>query len=217
VSRIPGGRGRAALKAFANACALVAVSPAIAVSLVEERLRPGAEAVFGFCAHVLAFLPGDPGVVMRRAFYRGTLEGCAGDFHVGFGSLFTHRRARVEPGVYIGAYTLIGCAHLREGCLVGSRASLLSGGTPHQLQSDGTWSPTNNARLHQIEVGAHAWIGEGAIVMADIGTQAMIAAGAVVSAAVPARVMVAGNPARFVRVLEPPSACATEQDHAAKL
>jgi hypothetical protein len=29
--------------------------------------------------------------------------------------------------------------------------------------------------------------------------------------------MVAGNPARFVRVLEPPSACATEQDHAARL
>jgi acetyltransferase-like isoleucine patch superfamily enzyme len=209
--------GRAVLKAVANACAVAAVAPAVAASALEERLCPGAEGVFACCAQLLAFLPGLPGVAARRAFYRGTLEVCAADFHIDVGAIFTHRRACVEPGVYIGAYALIGCANLRQGCLVGSRVSLLSGGSPHELQPDGTWSPTDPGRLRQIEIGPHAWIGEGAIVMADIGPKAMVAAGAVVSTAVPSRVMVAGNPARFVRVLEPPAAHMPEREHATGL
>ena len=208
------GGARAVFKAVANACALVAVAPAVAVSCLEQRLCPGAEVVFGCCAQIVAVLPGMLGVAVRRAFYRGTLDECAADFHIDFGALFTHRSARVEPGVYIGAYALIGCARLRQGCLVGSRASLLSGSSPHQLQPDGTWSPTDRGRLRDIEIGSHAWIGEGAIVMADIGARAMVAAGAVVSTAVPSRVMVAGNPARFVRVLEPPVARMPEKEHA---
>jgi acetyltransferase-like isoleucine patch superfamily enzyme len=202
------------MKALADACAYAVVSPAIAASVAEQRLRPGAESVFGFCAHVVAWLPGMPGVVLRRAFYRGTLDACARDFYIGFGSLFTHRQATVERGAYIGAYALIGRAHLREGCLVGSRTSLLSGSNPHALQPDGTWGPTEHHRLQQIDIGAHAWIGEGAIIMADIGTKAMVAAGAVVSTAVPPRTMVGGNPARFVRTLEPPGSQPTEHKNA---
>ena len=104
----------------------------------------------------------------------GTLDECSNDACIGFGVCFTHRRARVEAGVYVGPYALIGSAILRAGCLIGSRASLLSGGRLHELSEEGLWSPTDYSRLVQIEIGENAWLGEGAIVMANVGGGAMI-------------------------------------------
>ena len=95
---------------------------------------------------------------------------------------------------------------MREGCLIGSRASILSGGGLHSLGASGRWLPADMTKMVQIEIGAGAWIGEGAIIIANLGPGAMAAAGSVVAAPVPARVVVAGNPARMIRKLEPPAA-----------
>lgn len=194
------GLGRAA-KAFADAVALALVAPGAALSGLERRLKPHSEGVFHFCAQCLALMPGLPGVFMRRAFYRLTLDGCDRMCHIGFGAMFTHRQAVVERGVYLGTWALVGSAHLLEGTSVGSRASLLSGTELHEFK-DGTWTPFDAAKLRQLRVGPHAFLGEGAIVMADVGARTMVAAGAVVSSPVPDGVAVAGNPARFVRRLE---------------
>jgi acetyltransferase-like isoleucine patch superfamily enzyme len=193
-----------ALKALADLVALALAAPAALTCWLERRLSPDGEAVFGFWTHVAALLPGHPGLYLRRAFYRLTLEECARTCSIGFGTVVTHRRARLERGAYVGAYCLVGSARVGPGCLVGSRVSLLSGATPHRLTPEGTWTPTDPAHLRQIEIGAHTWIGEGAVVMADVGGGSLVAAGAVVTAPVPAGVVVAGNPARFVKRLEPP-------------
>jgi acetyltransferase-like isoleucine patch superfamily enzyme len=140
-------------------------------------------------------------VFLRRAYYRLTLDRCASNFHVGFGALFTHRHALVEKDAYIGPYALVGFAHLGEGCLIGSRVSLLSGTEQHVLDEQGRWGPCDITRLRQINIGEYAWIGEGAIVMANIGAGTMVAAGAVVEQDTRAGVLVAGNPSRFVRKL----------------
>ena len=146
-------------------------------------------------------MPGDPGVYLRRSFYRQTLHRCSSRCFISFGAIFTHRQVIVEDDVYIGVYALIGSVRLGRGCLIGSRASLLSGSQLHELREDGTWTPADLSKLKQIDIGNNTWIGEGAIVSADIGPGAMIATGSVVTSAVPAQVMVAGNPARFVRKL----------------
>jgi acetyltransferase-like isoleucine patch superfamily enzyme len=52
-----------------------------------------------------------------------------------------------------------------------------------------------------IAIGDNAWIGRGAIVLADVGEHAVVAAGSVVTRAVAARTLVAGNPARAVHEL----------------
>jgi virginiamycin A acetyltransferase len=154
---------------------------------------------------VMALAPGLPGMYVRRAFYRLTLDDCAADFFIGFGSVFTRRQVRVEHGVYIGPYSLIGAAMLRRGCLVGSRVSIVSGRKMHELQPDGTWGPASKSGLKPVEVGEHAWLGEASTIIADIGRGSLVAAGSVIAAPVPPGVMVAGNPGRFVRVLQPPS------------
>jgi acetyltransferase-like isoleucine patch superfamily enzyme len=192
----------AAVKAGINAVALALVFPAAVTCWIEEGLSSHAEAVFGFWTHVFAVLPGAPGMFLRRAFYRLTLKRCAIEFFIGFGALFFHRQVLVEEGVYIGPYAVVGCARLRKGCLVGTRANLLSGSAQHEMGNGGGWAASDRSRFVQIEIGEHAWIGEAATVMADVGAGSVVAAGAVVSAAVPAAVVVAGNPARFVRSVE---------------
>jgi acetyltransferase-like isoleucine patch superfamily enzyme len=188
--------------AFILAAAIVA--PSAATCRLERAMSRRREGVFHFWTHVYTVWPGVPGLFVRRAFYHMTLEQCSRRFVIGFGSLFTHREAVVEDGVYIGPFALIGSARLGRGCSIGSRASLLSGTSLHDLGSDGRWTPFDAARLRQVAIGEDAFVGEGAIVMCNVGARSLVAAGAVVSADVPRGVVVAGNPARFVRRLDVP-------------
>lgn len=196
------------VKRVADAVSLLIVAPGAATCRIETAISPDAEMAFAFWGQCFALVPGPPGVAVRRAFYRLTLDECARSFFIGFGALFTHRCSVVEDDAYVGAYALIGSARLERGCLVGSRVSLLSGTSLHEF-SEGRWLPTETGRREQIAIGAYSWIGEGAIVMADVGPGAMVAAGAVVSSPVPPRIVVAGNPARFVRRLAQDTALET--------
>jgi virginiamycin A acetyltransferase len=192
---------RQTLKRVVDICCLVLVGPAAAMCRMEARLSVHADAAFTFWVQTFALVPGLPGVFLRRAFYRWTLEGCAQTFYIGFGAVFSHRMVTIEEDVYVGPYAIIGTASLRRGCLIGSRCSIPSGGALHTLDANLRWTPTDPSRLRRIEIGESAWLGEGAIVLADVGRSAMVAAGSVVSSAVPPETMVGGNPARFVRRL----------------
>ncbi len=197
---------RRTLKATVDAVAIALMSPLSLCAALERRLAPRSERVFNTCAQTVALLPGLPGMILRRAFYRVALDSCARDCFIGFGAIFTHRAVIVEREVYIGPYALIASSRLREACLIGSRVSILSGGALHSLGPSGRWLPTDMSKMVQVEIGVGAWIGEGAIIIADVGSGAMAAAGSVVATAVPARVVVGGNPARMIRKLEPPLA-----------
>jgi virginiamycin A acetyltransferase len=190
------------VKRAIDGCCLVAVAPLGALCALESRCSAG-DAAFTFSAQLCAFLPGLPGVFLRRAFYRLTLESCGQSFFVGFGAVFSHRNVRVADDVYVGPYAVLGACHLGQGALIGTRCSIVSGGALHSLDASGRWMATDMSRLQTIHIGEYAWLGEASVVLADIGRSAMVVAGAVVSAAVPPSVVVAGNPARFVRRLAP--------------
>jgi acetyltransferase-like isoleucine patch superfamily enzyme len=192
---------QSAMKKFLNGVCLALVFPCALSSWLVDRITHDAESIFLFWAHAFSVFPGKSGMFLRRAYYRLTLERCASNFYIGFGALFTHRCAIVEQDAYIGAYALVGSAHLGKGCLIGSRASLLSGTEQHALDDQGRWGPCDRTRLRRITIGDYAWIGEGAIVMANIGAGTMVAAGAVVEQDTRAGILVAGNPSRFVRKL----------------
>jgi virginiamycin A acetyltransferase len=192
---------RQVLKSAIDAVCLVLVVPAAAMCAVEERFGPDAEMVFTAWAQAFALVPGVVGVFVRRAFYRLTLERCARSFWIGFGAIFSHRQAAVEQGAYVGPYAIVGSCRLGRGCLIGSRSSILSGGSLHTFEANGRWAATDMTRLHRVDIGDYAWIGEASVIIADVGRGSMVAAGSVVSSAVPAETMVGGNPARFVRRL----------------
>lgn len=192
-------QARRLFKSAIDAACLVLVLPAALPCALEARLG-GGEAMFTSWAQAFALVPGVPGVFLRRAFYRLTLEECAHSFSIGFGAMFSHRKATVEENVYVGPYAVVGSCRLGRGCLVGTRASVLSGGNLHALGIDG-WAAADLGRMQRIDIGENAWIGESAVIVANVGRSAMIAAGSVVTTPVPAETMVGGNPARFVRRL----------------
>ena len=199
-----------------NVVAVCLILPCGLTCWLESILRPSGEGVFNFWSHVFAILPGAPGVHLRRAFYRLTLASCSSTVAIGFGAFFAHRASHVEDDVYIGPFAVIGRARLRTGCLIGTRASLLSCSGQHELDAHGRWTESRPTNFRQIEIGPYSWIGEAATIMASVGEGSAVSAGAVVSAPVPSGVVVAGNPARFVRKTRPDlsrSGTVTERAH----
>jgi virginiamycin A acetyltransferase len=188
---------RTAIKSALNWLGMLIVSPAALACWLERRVNDGNSA-FLFWSHVVAQLPGAPGLFVRRAFYRWTIDRCAENVTIGFGALL-NRNARLDSGAYIGSYALIGWVWIQEDSLIGSRVSIPSGGHQHRFLPSGKWTPTDDSTLTRVVIGKNTWVGEAAVIMANVGSGCMVAAGAVVSAAVPNGVMVAGNPARFVR------------------
>ncbi len=201
--RVPGFSLRDCVKACVFAVCVVIVSPPIIVTWLEKRLSRS-ELLFVSLSQSLAVIPAFPGTWLRAAFYWGALEHCSWQVHVGFGSVFSHRGASMGRRASIGAYCVIGHADLGEEVMVGSRVSIPSGKRQH-LDDEGRLS-SETPRFDRVRVGAHAWIGEGAILLADVGAGSIVSAGAVVIERMPEGVLIGGNPARVIRPMDRASA-----------
>ncbi len=195
-------RIRSLVKCSLHSMAVVIVLPMVSICRLEFYLSDRkSRRFFIACGQFVALLPGFSGHLLRRAFYCGTLKSCTSDCKIGFGVIFSQPDTEVQSNVFIGTYALIGTALLCRGCLIGSRASIISSGHSHSRNSDGSWMPFENAKVSTTIIGANAWIGEAALIAANVGENSHVSAGAVVGSPVPANVMMAGNPARFVRNL----------------
>jgi acetyltransferase-like isoleucine patch superfamily enzyme len=160
-----------------------------------ERAWTGAERWFAGCSELLSLVPGLTGVLLRRGFYHMTLESCAEDCHIGFGTTLPHRQVRIGRRTYIGNRCIIGMVTIEDDVAIGSNVDVLSGRHHHNfgdptrpiLEQGGTYA--------MIRIGRNSWIGNGAIVMADIGPECVIGAGSVVVKPIPTRSVAVGNPA----------------------
>ena len=183
------------IKFVVFAVAFVATLPFIVLTWIEKRAS-GLEAVFGTFVQLFALIPGPPGRFVRAAFYVGTLDACSWEVHVGFGCLFTHRGARLGPKVSMGSYCVIGHATVGEGVRMASRISIPSGKRQHL---DDVGLMTDGTIYDRVRIGAGAWIGESATILADVGDNSIISAGAVVVSSIPAQVIAGGNPAKVIK------------------
>ncbi|CAN5916886.1 acyltransferase [soil metagenome] len=182
------------------ALAMMIVALPAATCWLEGRLSSRDEA-FLFWGQALSLVPGLPGKYLRKCYYFLTLQSCSLSCDIGFMSYFNDRRSKVGRRVYIGFGVGLGLVTFGDGVLIGSRASVLSGGKQHRLGSDGRLTPFQRSSADRVRIGAETWIGEAAVVMADVGNQCIVGAASVVSRPMPDGCLVVGNPARFVRKL----------------
>jgi acetyltransferase-like isoleucine patch superfamily enzyme len=173
---------------------LTVTAPLIAICRIE-RLISDSEWIFTGCSQILALVPTMAGLVLRSAFYFGTLDQCDWEVHVGFGTIFSHRMARLARHVSIGAYCVLGKVQIGQGAMIGSRVSIPSGKRQH-LNRDGELAAQGT--YDTVKIGEETWIGEGAIVVADVGHHCIVGAGAVVSEQIEPMKIAVGNPARVL-------------------
>ncbi len=162
-------------------------------ALGEQRAITGA-------SERIAKVPGLLGVYCRQAFYSRVLDGVGQDVYFGFMSLFSKPGARLGDRVYIGRFCTVGLADIGDDVMLADGVQILSGrhqhGSPGDSGESGGTMRDQPQQFDKVTIGAGAWIGAGAIVMADVGAGAVVAAGAVVVKPVEAGARVGGVPAR---------------------
>jgi len=179
---------------------IVVLMPLWALVRMERQL--GRDGYFGGCSELLSLVPGRIGIFLRRSFYTMTLDRCANDVHVGFGTTLAHPQVTVGRGVYIGNRCTLGMCHLDDHVTIGSNVDLLSGRRQHGFADGDRPVQHQGGSFTPIHIGRNCWIGNSAVLMADVGAAAVIGAGSVVVHAVPDNATAVGNPARVIRMRE---------------
>lgn len=160
----------------------------------------GPDRAFTGASESIARVPGVIGVYARQFFYKGTLARVGVDVHFGFMSLFSKRAATIGDRVYIGRFCTIGWAEIGDDVMLADGVQVLSGRHQHGSEaasgSSGKALRDNEQSFSKVTIGKGAWLGAGAIVMADVGEGAIVGAGAVVVKPVPAGAKVGGVPAK---------------------
>ncbi|MCC7193447.1 MAG: hypothetical protein IT444_11760 [Phycisphaeraceae bacterium] len=152
---------------------------------------------FSAASERIGRLPGFLGVYARQCFYKTLLSSVGVNVYFGFMSVFSKAQATVGDRVYIGRFCSIGWAEIGDDVMLADGVQILSGRHQHgQTAAAGTVMRDNPQEFTKVTIGAGAWIGAGAIVMADVGPRAIVGAGAVVIKPVDANAKVGGVPAK---------------------
>lgn len=182
------------LKAILNGVFLALAFPMALLSLFGRI-----EIVYAFFAQYCALVPGALGDYLRIAYYKLTLEECALESRIQFGSFFAHPQARIGRLVYIGSYCILGRTRIGDRTQIASSVQILSGAHQHARDKEGNILGSDQGAFESVAIGENCWIGAAAIIMADVGAGCTIGAGSVVTKPVPSGSVAVGSPARVVR------------------
>ncbi|OWK34597.1 acyltransferase [Fimbriiglobus ruber] len=187
-----------AIKAMVHAVATIAVAPWL-VSYWVGALVIGKNRALEGASQALALLPGITGIYLRRAFLARVLARCDRSAEVGFGTLFSQVGAVIEENVYVGPRCHLGLVYLQKDVLVAAGVHIPSGGQTHYSDDPTRPIREQGGERRAVTIGAGAWIGSAAVVLADVGAGTIVGAGSVVTKPLPANVIAAGVPARVIR------------------
>lgn len=176
------------LKRWAGRLAALGALPRLGVYRLMRRIA-GDDRALMHLSESLSTLPGSWGVLVRAAAYRKALQSVGEDVFIGHGTLISKSSAKLGDRAYLGRRCIVGAVDIGPDARIADGVQLLSGAHHHTTGDD-------RIILSAIRIGRGAWVGAGAIVMADVGENAIVGAGSVVTRPVPAGAKVAGSPAR---------------------
>jgi virginiamycin A acetyltransferase len=159
----------------------------------------GGRPFFAGCSELLSLVPAAPGIFLRRGFYLMTLEACATDVGLGFGTTLAHPQVRIGQGVYVGNRCTLGQVVLEDHVTIGSNVDILSGRHQHYFDMAEVPLQKRGGAFRRLRIGRNSWVGNSSVIMADIGEECVVGAGSVVVKPLPAGAVAVGNPAAVKR------------------
>lgn len=187
-----------AVKGAARLAALVGVSPVLASYWLNAAVR-GRGPALESRSQLLSLWPGLTGQYLRRAFLQQVLAKCHPSVCVEFGTFFSQPGAMLDENVYIGPRCILGLVHLERDVLLAANVQIPSGGMTHYFDDPTKPIREQGGERKLVTVGAGAWVGSGAIILADVGKGTVVAAGSVVTKPLPDNVIAGGVPAKVIR------------------
>jgi acetyltransferase-like isoleucine patch superfamily enzyme len=187
-----------AAKAAARLAALVAVAPVLASYWANAAVLGRGRALESR-SQLLSLWPGLTGQYVRRAFLQRVLARCHHSATVEFGTFFSQPGAVLDENVYVGPRCVLGLVHLERDVLLAANVQIPSGGKTHYFDDPGKPIREQGGERRVVTVGAGAWVGTGAIILADVGRGTVVAAGSVVTKPLPDNAIAAGVPAKVIR------------------
>ena len=185
-------------KAMLRWLALLVVSPVLLGFWLNSALL-GRNRALESASQWLALAPGLTGQYLRRAFLQQALAGCHPSVLIEFGTIFSQSGAILGENVYVGPWCVLGLVHLEKDVLLASGVQVPSGGETHAFDDPTRPIREQGGERSVVRLGEGAWVGAGAIVLADVGAGTIVAAGAVVTKPLPSYVIAAGVPAKVIR------------------
>lgn len=189
---------KAAAKLALHLLATALVSPLLLAYCLGSLVLGKDRALEG-ASQTLAPLPGITGIYLRRAFLCCVLKRCHRSCEVGFGTLFSQADSIIDENAYVGPRCHLGLVHIERDVLIAAGVHIPSGGQTHYFDDPTVPIKDQGGTRTLVTIGAGAWIGSAAVVMADVGRGSIVAAGSVVTKPVPANAIVGGVPAKVIR------------------
>lgn len=154
-------------------------------------------------AHVFRYLPGPPGMAIRRLIWRKMLRRCGNNLQV-FESVMIRTPERISMGSNVSINELC-YIHGRGGVTIGNDVRIGPSvgifSFSHVFSDRKTPIKDQGYREEPISIGDDVWIGHGATITGgvSIGKGCIVAAGSVVTKSFPEYSVIGGVPAKAIK------------------
>ena len=136
----------------------------------------------------------------RRQVLSLILGQAFGDHVTVYSSLFSKKSITISDNCYIGFDCNFGDVHIGRNVIIADNVIIMSGGHQHDTRNNESVPNDQLGKFQKVTIGDGAWIGAGAIIMADVGRYAIVGAGSVVTKPVLDNHVVVGVPAKLIGI-----------------
>src|SRR3989338_6954628 len=146
---------------------------------------------------IISLIPGKLGMLIRRYWYKFSLEKCGKNLFVDFGGTINYKESEIGDNVFIGLYSEIGLAKIGNDVLISSHVLIVGSKNAHGIKKDKLMR-LQEGKNTKIVIGNDVWFGMNAIAFEDVNNGTIVGANSLVNKKFQEYSIIAGISARVI-------------------